>query len=105
LIVKLQSKKMEVHIVLSYDLGLKGDYPNLYAWLDKHNAIECGNSLAALAFEVSNNDLETIIDEVKNSLEETVTFEKNDRIYLITKDGTDDKMKGKFLFGNRKRAP
>lgn len=27
---------------LGYDLGVKGDYPGLYAILDDHDAIECG---------------------------------------------------------------
>ena len=36
---------------LSYDLGVKGDYEGLYAWLDDHNAEECGNSVAFLHYE------------------------------------------------------
>jgi hypothetical protein len=33
---------------MSYDLGVKGDYEGLYAWLDDHEAKECGNSVAAI---------------------------------------------------------
>ena len=28
---------------LSYDLGVKGDHEGLDAWLDDHDAEECGN--------------------------------------------------------------
>jgi hypothetical protein len=38
---------------LSFDLGLQGDYDNLYAWLDKQGAQECGDSVAT--FEVKEN--------------------------------------------------
>lgn len=33
---------MEVRVWLGYDLGVKGDYPGMYAFLDDHDAIECG---------------------------------------------------------------
>ena len=29
-------------IWISYDLGVRGDYENLYSWLDTHGAKECG---------------------------------------------------------------
>ena len=38
---------------MSYDLGVKGDYEGLYAWLDDHDAKECGNSVAFLRYEYS----------------------------------------------------
>ena len=31
---------------ISYDLGLRGNYDQLYAWLDQNNARECGDSVA-----------------------------------------------------------
>jgi hypothetical protein len=27
---------------ISFDLGLQGDYEPLYEWLDRHEALECG---------------------------------------------------------------
>ena len=33
-------------IWLSFDLGVAGDYPGLYKWLDEHDAVECGDSVA-----------------------------------------------------------
>lgn len=38
--------KKDQTIWLSYDLGLKGDYPGLYAFLDAQEARECGEGLA-----------------------------------------------------------
>lgn len=35
---------MKQLIWISYDLGVSGDYENLYAWLDDHGAKECGQS-------------------------------------------------------------
>jgi len=35
---------MKQTIWISYDLGLQGDYPGLYRWLDLHKAKECVNS-------------------------------------------------------------
>lgn len=96
---------MTAHIVLSYDLGLKGDYENLYRLLDEFNAIECGNNLAALAINVDANDFSSICFSVQKLISERVAISANDRIYLIAKDTVDNKVKGKFLFGNRRRAP
>ena len=87
---------------LSYDLGLKGDYNNLYTWLDNLQAKECGDSIAFFNYKFHDNFME----EIKNSLSENVDIRKTDRIYLIYLDSEDkNKIKGKFLFGNRKRAP
>ncbi|WP_282019171.1 hypothetical protein [Salegentibacter mishustinae] len=96
---------MEVHIVLSYDLGLKGDYSSLYSWLDEHKAIECGNNLAALAYESDTSDFNEVYEVLKKDLENHIKIDKTDRLYMIMQDSADDKMKGRFLFGNRKRAP
>jgi len=89
-------------IWLSYDLGVKGDYSSLYSWLDNHNAVECGDSLASLEYEVS--DEETLPGIVKNDLESNVTFGKSDRVYLVwkNKQGVN---KGRFIIGKRKASP
>jgi len=89
-------------IWLCYDLGVKGDYSSLYSWLDNHNAVECGDSLASLEYEVS--DEETLPGIVKNDLESNVTFGKSDRVYLVwkNKQGVN---KGRFIIGKRKASP
>ena len=89
-------------IWLSYDLGVKGDYSSLYSWLDNHNAVECGDSLATLKYEVS--DEEALPNILKNDLESNVTFGKLDRVYLVwkNKQGVN---KGRFIIGKRKASP
>jgi hypothetical protein len=80
---------------LSYDLGIKGDYENLYTWLDSHAAKECGKGLAVFEFEGDEKALE---DELKRSIQL-----KDGRLYLISLHH--DKAKGSFLAGNRIRSP
>lgn len=94
---------VEKHIVLNYDLGFKGDYQNLYAFLDEHKAVDCGNCNAAFAMSFSKDDFDVIYTELRQALEQKIQIEPNDRIYMTVTDAT-NKMKGKFLFGYRKRA-
>ena len=37
-------------IWISFDLGIRGDYENLYAWLDEHGAKECGDNFASIIY-------------------------------------------------------
>ena len=88
-------------IWISYDLGLTGDYIGLYTFLDSVKAKECGNSIAF--FEKDYGD--DLLASLKTEIETFVTFSKTDRIYVIYLDRNSVKVKGKFLFGGRKRAP
>lgn len=88
---------MKKTVWISYDLGVKGDYEGLYNWLDNHAAKECGNSAAVLEYDYGDNFLE----ELQKDLSQNLNLAKHDRIYLIWRQ--DRKMKGKFLFGKRKR--
>ncbi len=81
---------------LSYDLGLRGDYDDLYAWLDEHSAKECGDSLAVLDFDGS-------IDDLKKSLKADVEFGRHARVYVVYQ--IERVYKGRFIIGSRKRAP
>jgi hypothetical protein len=94
---------VEKHIVLNYDLGLKGDYSSLYTFLDNLKAMEIGNCNAAFAMEFSEDDFKVIFNELKEKIAESVNIEKTDRIYMTATDST-CKMRGGFLFGGRKRA-
>ncbi len=89
-------------IWLSYDLGVKGDYQSLYAWLDNHKAVECGDSLAVIKYEVLEG--ETLPEKLKQDLELNITFSKTDRVYVIWKSD-DGNNKGRFIFGKRKASP
>jgi len=96
---------MKKLIWMSYDLGLKGDYENLYDWLDSHQAKECGDNLAAFEFEFEHDLLKELAEDLKTK----VQLDKANRIYVIypysDSPGSCMRRKGKFLFGKRKPAP
>jgi hypothetical protein len=92
---------MKKAIWISFDLGVRGDYEGLYTWLDSKGAIECGDSFAFLNYEVSGD----IVESLKKDIEENIDITKKTRIYAIFRDSSTKKMKGKFIFGNRKAAP
>jgi hypothetical protein len=91
----------KTRVWLSYDLGVSGDYENLYSWLDKNEALECGDSIATFLWEGDNN----IKENIKNSLESVIDFNKNDRIYLIYKNKEKGNSFGSFIVGKRKSNP
>ena len=88
-------------IWISYDLGVRGDYGGLYAWLDQHGAKECGDSLALLSYEYFG----VLLDSLKQDLGDAVETNKRTRMYVIYRDDKTKKMKGHFLFGGRKAPP
>lgn len=89
--------KSKTKIWLSYDLGINGDYQNLYTWLDSYKAEECGDSMAIIKDYSFNGDL---IKAVIKDIKRYVTFRKRDRLYLIcTKP-----ILARFIIGGRKRS-
>jgi hypothetical protein len=84
---------------LSYDLGLQGDYEGLYAWLDEHAAVECGESMAAFYYEYKSN----FKDELKQDLENSIKTDKRTRLYVVRQES--GQAKGSFIIGRRKNAP
>ena len=92
---------MKKAIWLSYDIGVRGDYEGFYAWLDSKGAIECGDNLAFFTYEADGD----ILKSLKKEIEEAVEITKKMRIYLIYREAETNKMKGRFVFGNRKAAP
>lgn len=48
---------MEKAVWITYDLGVQGDYKGLYAWLDDHQATECGDSTAFFNYELKKASL------------------------------------------------
>lgn len=85
---------------ISYDLGVRGDYEGLYAWLDDHEAKECGDSIALLKYSHSGD----LIERIESDLRAAVEINKKTRIYVIYRDRSTNKNKGKFIFGKRKAA-
>ncbi len=77
---------------LSFDLGLRGNYEELYAWLDALDAKECGDSVATF---LSDKSREGIAEELSTLL----ASDKKARIYIINM-----KRGGKFILGKRKAA-
>lgn len=94
---------MQKAVWLSYDLGVKGDYDALYAYLDNAAAVECGDNVAFFQLEFDGTDAE-LEAKLKHELQSSLTLAKNDRIYLIYRRA-DGKISGKFLFGSRKATP
>ena len=89
------------NIWMSYDLGFKGDYENLYAWLDNKDALECGDSVAFLSIDVEEN--EDVFEAIEESLKTDVEFDTNSRIYVIARH--DEKLRARFVIGKRKKSP
>ena len=90
---------MESIVWMSYDLGVTGDYESLYAWLDEHNAKECGNSVAWFSFSHAGDVLASLKAEIENA----VSLNRRSRIYVIYRDNGETK--GRFIIGGRKSPP
>jgi hypothetical protein len=90
-------------VILNFDLGIRGEYDNLYVFLDNNKALDCGNANCAFDyhFKGTNLDFEDKFEQLKSDIEKTVTFGKNDRIYAIVHN-EEGIPRGKFIFGQRK---
>lgn len=88
---------------LSYDLGFRGDYEALYAWLDDHKAKECGDNLAYFRFDCEGN----IFQALKSELSKVISLDKSSRIYAMCKVEGEEKgrFQGRFVVGRRRQAP
>ena len=67
---------MKKAIWITYDLGVQGDYPGLYEFLDAHKAKECGDSCAFLEFPVR----KSLLPELIRALRKQVRLKKSDRV-------------------------
>jgi hypothetical protein len=96
---------MEKAVWLTYDLGVQGDYKGLYAWLDDHQAVECGNGVSFFNYEYG--EKKSFEEQLRNDLKSKVKFESGNRIYIVrhvVEEGK-KKLKGSFLIGKRKASP
>ncbi|MBV8771887.1 MAG: hypothetical protein JO166_06085 [Deltaproteobacteria bacterium] len=80
---------------LSFDLGLRGNYEQLYQWLDAAGSQECGDNVATF---VMNKTAEQITTELSSILG------TNARVYLIG-PGKEGRLTGRFVLGRRKKTP
>ena len=97
---------MKIPVWISYDLSVKGDYEGLYAWLDDHDAIECGDSIAFFLW--NDTGIGDIPSQIKESLLASIDYdEKKDRVYVIYKNEMEEKntINGRFILGKRKANP
>lgn len=94
---------MEKTIWISYDLDIRGDYTGLFAWLDSHDAKECGNLMAVLKYPIESG--EDLMSKLSIDLKNQVKFKDSDRIYVVYADEKTGLNKGKFLVGNRRKSP
>ena len=93
---------MKSAIWITYDLGVQGDYPSLYEFLDAHKAKECGDGCAFIEFTYQ----KSLLPELAKEIKQKVRLKKGDRVYVIYKAAPDNRVKGKFLSGGRKvQAP
>ena len=97
---------MKKAIWLSFDLDvINGDFGGMFKLLDFVNAKECGECLAFFNMEFSSE--ENIEKELKELIQRYVDITDSDRIYIIfsREENGKKKIKGKFLFGKRKKNP
>ncbi len=80
---------------LSFDLGLRGNYEELYQWLDNAGSLECGDSVATFTTSKSREQITSELSQVLGN---------NARVYLIG-PGKTGQIAGRFILGRRKRAP
>lgn len=90
---------MAIAVWIGFDLGVRGDYEGLYAWLDAHQARECGESLAFIRYDNAGS----LRDALARDIRKNVKISKETRIYIVWND--DGKTKGRFIIGGRKAAP
>ncbi len=84
----------------SFDLGVTGDYEGMYTWLARQKAEECGDSMAVFKYEHTGD----LIAAIKRDIRDNVGIDtKKCRVYVIRL--VEGKMKGSFIFGQRRRAP
>jgi hypothetical protein len=92
---------MQRSLWISFDLGVRGDYEGMYAWLDTHEAIECGDSVAYVKYDYEGDLIESLREDIKNAVEVT----KKTRIYVVWQDPVTHSTKGRFVLGSRKAPP
>jgi hypothetical protein len=92
---------MKATIWLSFDLGIRGNYEELYRWLDDKGAKECGANVAFLTFTYKHN----LLEELKAQLIEALDGSTRTRIYVVRSVSTTKGIKGEWLVGGRKSPP
>lgn len=90
-----QKRTESIRYWLSFDLGLRGNYGDLYVWLDKIGAQECGDNLATFTSKRNREQIEAELTQLVGH---------TGRLYIISRR-PDGPVTGKFMLGRRKPAP
>lgn len=101
----MTNKMSSYGVWLSYDLDPEANYSSLYTWLDNHDAVECGNSIAFFRYPC--NQIEELKDTIFSDLHDSVDLGKNSRLYLVYPTKKNGKIitQGAFIEGGRKKSP
>lgn len=97
----MESSQHEGKIWISFDLGVRGDYESLFAWLDDHGAKECGVNAAYVEYVYEKD----FVPELKAELDELMGKSSRNRVYVIHTVGKEKGAKGQWIIGGRKAAP
>jgi hypothetical protein len=82
---------------LCFDIALTAQYEKLFAWLDEHDAEECGDNFTTFLHE---KPYPRLVQELKK------LFTHNSRAYLIGPlDSAKGRWIGRFIAGRRKAPP
>lgn len=94
---------MEKAYWLSYDLGVGGNYDKLYGWLDDHEAVPCGDSVAFFKYQYKEG--ENPDDKLKKDLLEALELRAGNKLYVIRINDDKKQAIGSFIYGKRSGAP
>ena len=85
--------KQPLRYWLAFDLGLRGNYEELYGWLDAVGAEECGENIATFRSTKTR-------EQISQELSSILGSDRSVRVYLISMQ-----QGGKFILGKRKDSP
>jgi hypothetical protein len=89
----MSSESTKTRYWISFDLGLMGNYSQVYEWLDSLDAQECGPGVATITSPKSRDQLTAEIQRLLKGVSRA-------RVYIISM-----KQGGRFVAGARKAAP
>src|SRR5260370_34749872 len=91
---------MRTSLWISFDLSIRADYAGLYAWLDAHDAKECGDSVAFLKFE-HEKPMPDGLDQLREDLLHALGDTPRTRVYVVCSLPAGRTL-GRFIIGGRK---
>ena len=99
---KKVSRAAKVPVWISYDLGSKGDFTNMYRWLKGYEALECGNSTAQIWYSKERG--RKLVPSLRKEIEEAIAINAETRIFIIYR-GSKNTLHEKWLIGSTNPTP